>query len=306
MRRLARYYEPTSGRFLSADPLGQAASPSLYDFAGGDPVNFFDPDGRCPDNSNQYPNGLYKPTEVNVGLQNSDPGIGGQNPSDPNIPALQLAMVSSNVYGDGGQLPPNITQLTPDQITSLGLDPTAFHTASGMTAGLYFDSNTNQYILGYAGTVATLQSITTDVSQALGLKTPQYTDAINLAQAVDAATGSNLVITGHSLGGGLAAAAALATGDNAVTFNAAGLSNGTLNRYNLDASQANTLIQNYFVKGEILSTAQSSGGQLLMAILTGTSLPSAAGTQIPLTPTSAGNPLTLHKIGSVISALGGT
>jgi RHS repeat-associated protein len=42
----ARYYEPTSGRFLSADPLGQAASPSLYDFAGGDPVNFFDPDGR--------------------------------------------------------------------------------------------------------------------------------------------------------------------------------------------------------------------------------------------------------------------
>jgi hypothetical protein len=41
----ARYYEPTSGRFLSADPMGQAASPSLYDFAGGDPVNFFDPDG---------------------------------------------------------------------------------------------------------------------------------------------------------------------------------------------------------------------------------------------------------------------
>ena len=42
----ARYYEPTSGRFLSADPMGQAASPSLYDFANGDPVNFFDPDGR--------------------------------------------------------------------------------------------------------------------------------------------------------------------------------------------------------------------------------------------------------------------
>jgi RHS repeat-associated protein len=46
LHRVARYYEPTSGRFLSADPMGQAASPSLYDFAGGDPVNFFDPDGR--------------------------------------------------------------------------------------------------------------------------------------------------------------------------------------------------------------------------------------------------------------------
>jgi RHS repeat-associated protein len=43
----ARYYEPTSGRFLSADPMGQAASPSLYDYAGGDPVNRMDPDGRC-------------------------------------------------------------------------------------------------------------------------------------------------------------------------------------------------------------------------------------------------------------------
>ena len=42
----ARYYEPTSGRFLSADPMGQAASRSLYDYAGGDPVNNFDPDGR--------------------------------------------------------------------------------------------------------------------------------------------------------------------------------------------------------------------------------------------------------------------
>jgi RHS repeat-associated protein len=43
---VARYYEPTSGRFLSVDPLGHAASRSLYDFCNGDPVNSFDPDGR--------------------------------------------------------------------------------------------------------------------------------------------------------------------------------------------------------------------------------------------------------------------
>lgn len=42
----ARYYEPHSGRFLSPDPLGHAASWSLYDYAGGDPVNAMDPDGR--------------------------------------------------------------------------------------------------------------------------------------------------------------------------------------------------------------------------------------------------------------------
>lgn len=42
----ARYYDANSGRFLSTDPLGHEGSMSLYAFAGGDPVNYFDPDGR--------------------------------------------------------------------------------------------------------------------------------------------------------------------------------------------------------------------------------------------------------------------
>ncbi len=43
----ARYYAPDSGTFLSPDPLGHAASMSLYDYCNGDPVNGLDPDGRC-------------------------------------------------------------------------------------------------------------------------------------------------------------------------------------------------------------------------------------------------------------------
>ncbi|WP_265596389.1 RHS repeat-associated core domain-containing protein [Verrucomicrobium sp. BvORR106] len=42
----ARYYESASGRFLSTDPMGHEASMSLYDYAGGDPINFVDPQGR--------------------------------------------------------------------------------------------------------------------------------------------------------------------------------------------------------------------------------------------------------------------
>jgi len=42
----ARYYESSSGRFLSPDPYGHAASLSLYDYAGGDSINFVDPTGR--------------------------------------------------------------------------------------------------------------------------------------------------------------------------------------------------------------------------------------------------------------------
>jgi RHS repeat-associated protein len=41
----ARYYDGTSGRFLSPDPLGHAASMDLYSFADGDPLNNFDADG---------------------------------------------------------------------------------------------------------------------------------------------------------------------------------------------------------------------------------------------------------------------
>ncbi|MEW6306011.1 MAG: DUF6531 domain-containing protein [Verrucomicrobiota bacterium] len=42
----ARYYDPVAGRFLSPDPLGHDSDASLYSFANGDPVDYFDPDGR--------------------------------------------------------------------------------------------------------------------------------------------------------------------------------------------------------------------------------------------------------------------
>jgi RHS repeat-associated protein len=42
----ARYYDPMSGRFLGADPLGHDSDPSLYTFCNGDPIDQFDSDGR--------------------------------------------------------------------------------------------------------------------------------------------------------------------------------------------------------------------------------------------------------------------
>lgn len=41
-----RWYDPTTGTFLTPDPEGYRDSPNLYMFAGGDPVNYSDPTGR--------------------------------------------------------------------------------------------------------------------------------------------------------------------------------------------------------------------------------------------------------------------
>ena len=41
----ARYYDPSVGRFLSEDPLGIAGGFNLYQYAGNNPVTFFDPTG---------------------------------------------------------------------------------------------------------------------------------------------------------------------------------------------------------------------------------------------------------------------
>ena len=48
----ARAYDPGTGRWVSADPIGVAGGINLYGYAGGDPVNRVDPSGLCPESPN--------------------------------------------------------------------------------------------------------------------------------------------------------------------------------------------------------------------------------------------------------------
>lgn len=43
----ARYYDSRSGSFLSSDPVPYPFCMDLYAYVNGDPINYFDPDGRC-------------------------------------------------------------------------------------------------------------------------------------------------------------------------------------------------------------------------------------------------------------------
>ena len=40
-----RFYDPETGRYISADPIGLAGGINLYAYVGGDPVNWIDPEG---------------------------------------------------------------------------------------------------------------------------------------------------------------------------------------------------------------------------------------------------------------------
>jgi len=44
-----RYYDPATGRFTQEDPIGLAGGLNAYGFAAGDPINYADPFGLCPD-----------------------------------------------------------------------------------------------------------------------------------------------------------------------------------------------------------------------------------------------------------------
>jgi uncharacterized protein RhaS with RHS repeats len=41
----ARYYDPTTGRFIKEEPIGLAGGINLYAYEGGNPVGFIDPSG---------------------------------------------------------------------------------------------------------------------------------------------------------------------------------------------------------------------------------------------------------------------
>ena len=108
-------------------------------------------------------------------------------------------------------------------------NPNNVFTSTGMSAMLTRSPVTGTYYLAFRGTEIgpiDRRDSDADLSQYAGKRTPQYEKAIELAKLVKERLGSDVEIhlTGHSLGGGLAAAAAYATGLKATVFNPASLS----------------------------------------------------------------------------------
>ena len=214
------------------------------------------------------------------------------------VPALdkEFAQLAADVYN-----PTPSTELPcwrPVQPNTIpGLEDAVFRSGS-FHAELYRSTSTQGYALVFEGTGDWKDWYSSIGQGALGpIFSTQYHDATRLAVLVRKALGPHTLLTmvGHSLGGGLADAAALATNCPAVTFNAAGLNFATELHYG--AGSYTSSLANYRINGEALSTANDYIGLV----------PGVPGGNFILDSAEAdrkADPATLHKMSAVLNALG--
>ena len=159
------------------------------------------------------------------GSSGSDPYHGKPREGEAGRDA-DYARLAQAAYEEGDPIPDGWRKVDADELKKLGIDPSELDTANGMQATIYQNAD-GKYVLAFRGTEPSRQpalDIANDIEGGVSTS-PQVLEAINLSTKLAKAVGrENVDFTGHSLGGELASAGALATGGKAVTFNAAGLS----------------------------------------------------------------------------------
>ena len=136
------------------------------------------------------------------------------------------ARLAQAAYEEGDPIPDGWRKVDAEELKKLGIDPSELDTANGMQASVYQNAD-GKYVLAFRGTEPNRQAALDIANDIAGgtITSPQVLEAINVSTKLAKAVGrENVDFTGHSLGGELASAGALATGGKAVTFNAAGLS----------------------------------------------------------------------------------
>ncbi len=232
-----------------------------------------------------------------------------------NNESVERARLAKNVYDD---------PKAPEGWKRLKNFSTKEDKKNGFHAALYESDIDGTKVLVFEGTkMLSGQDWKTNLQQGMGMKTYQYTRAIKIAKDMKDIYGSNLEIAGHSLGGGLASAAAGVTGLKTSTFNSAGLHPNTVERQGGSIETANKNVTSRYVKGEILTMAQLYGEIPLkgvtfaavnalfgpiwgsMAALFVPNIPNAVGNPTPIEPILPGNTANKHKMEHVIAAIEG-
>ena len=270
-----RVYDPRLGRFLSPDPIvgdpTSSQSWNLYSYVRNNPLRYVDPTGeleilivtasRCDwvcwedthywldwwdashgwrgdswdispwDSEDSYDLAESIRADAKDTLDALDKSVADQ-PINRDYDALVAAL---RIYSDD----------TGGLLKEMGIPYNPKH---GFAAALY--KINGRYYLVFRGTQGgSLRDWWANLRQALGFRSSQFEQAIQLAKAVKKELGDNVTLAGHSLGGGLASAGSFATRLRAITFNASGLHS----RYRTGEPGE---IRAHYIRGDALSVVQ--------------------------------------------------
>lgn len=243
----ARYYDPKVSIWYSVDPLAE----------------------KYP-NVNPYVYCLENPINF------VDPD--GQKPTP-----YEAAIMAKHVYGDS-----KIKLVGGWKVSNAGKGIVLNDEITGFKSQVYERTvkGKTEYTYVTAGTEDMLDT-KQDVKQIFGLS-EQYKQSVEAALKLqDKLGGAEMTYSGHSLGGGLSEANAIATGNNAITFNAAGLST-----FSPGGLQKSSTTDAYILTTDPLNAAQSVTG-----------LPRAGGTIHFVSPGSVQGASNGHSIDSMIEGL---
>lgn len=279
----ARFYDPASGRFVGLDSFGgnksDPQSLHKYLYVHGDPIGGIDPSGRFDSR-----------VQISVGNALSLLARMGLLVGRAVLPFLKFAGMSASIYASQ-LLKQQIRSIPPSQLAQakeyavlaeagygngdfIGLAASVGWTFRetlfenrplGYLAQVF--TKGGHVVISFAGTAFTFGDWFNNFAQGFGLEAPQYEQAFDdVEKAMNDYPGIHHFV-GHSLGGGIASAAALIYRKHATTFNAAGVHSSTVARRGASLADAKVLIDAYRVKGEILSTLQNVSGLWSLGLL---------------------------------------
>lgn len=163
---------------------------------------------------------------------------------------VDLMRMSLATYEGGTQAICGWTTLDNEQLQAAGMDPGRLDVPGSQFKATVFTDGQGNYVLAFRGTQEGAADWMTNFAQGTGQVTDEFDRlAPQAAQEFARAFGergvdadgnpayTNLAITGHSQGGGLATVASAVTGIPAVTFDPSGVHDRTLQRLGLDGGQ---------------------------------------------------------------------
>ena len=173
--------------------------------------------------------------------------VSGQQGRQVDVDLMRMSLAT---YEGGTQSICGWTALDNEQLQAAGMDPGRLDVPGSQFKAQVFTDGQGNYVLAFRGTQEGAADWTTNFAQGTGQVTDEFDRlAPQAAQEFAHAFGergvdadgnpafTNLAITGHSQGGGLATVASAVTGIPAVTFDPSGVHDRTLERLGLDGEK---------------------------------------------------------------------